>query len=867
MKKTIILAALAIIALSGCAPKAELERLRVEYQAEPINIDCTSPRFSWEYCAAEDSQTAYRVTVAADSGFSELVWDSGWQESAESMVVWHNAGLESFSDYFWKVQTRMASGRTLQSSVQSFSTTAMPGYVWQAQWITDSHDMDFEPAPMLRRSFEISGKVSKATLCISAAAYYKLWINGQDPTGGVVLDPGYTHYDKRNLYSTYDVTDVLCEGENVIAAVLGNGFYNEIDSVATWQFEKARWRGRARMKAQLNVSYADGTSEVIPTDASFRTATGPYLINNIYSGDVYDARLEIPGWQNAGFDDSAWAQATVVDDPSPLFRSQGNPPVRKVEVLSPVEVKNLGDTVYFFDFGKNISGTTSVTFSGEAGTRVELVHGEVLDSTGRLDMDNIAMYFYPKEDMESQTDIYYMKGGEEESFEALFNYHGFRYVEVRSSSPIKIASDGIKAYFVHTDVEPAGTFECSEPLLNKIYEAAKLSYLGNLESIPTDCPHREKNGWTADANLAMELGLTGFDGLTFYEKWVNDMLDNQAADGNVSGIVPTDKWGYEDWIGPVWAAAFFMIPDILDLYYNDTRAIETLYGTMARYLAYLAAREDADGTVTYGIGDWVYYDTPTPTDYTTSVFYYWMNVLMWRFSDMPGRDGSAYTAKAASLRDLINRRFFDPDRCRYANGSQASYAVALAFGLPEEKYRKALADQLNQMIADNGYYLDFGSLGSKYVPRVLADAGYAGTVYKMATKTDKPSWGAWIESGKTALGENWRVDLENEVGLSGNHVFLGDIAAWMVNYLAGIKPCREGKGFSRILIEPCIVEGLDYAKAGYHSVKGMVTSEWHRTGDRVVLEISVPANTTAVVNCGALSTEVGGGYHKFEINQ
>lgn len=864
MKRIFVILSVLFLAFS-CGQVVVIQNPRCEYQTNPIGLDTQSPRFTWEYSAANDMQRSYRIRVATDAVFKNLVWDSGVVESALQRAVYAGPALKSHTTYYWQVAVKMEGGAHPACGVQTFETAFLSDTSWQAKWISDSNDKEFAPAPMLRKSFNIGKDVDKARLYISAAAYYKLKINGKS-AGPLTLDPGYTDYSKRNLYSTIDVTDLLSQGENVLAAVLGNGFYNEIEPVATWDFEKAHWRGRARMIAELHIIYKDGSKEIIPTDSSWRTATGASLSNNIYSGEIYDARKEIPGWEKASFDDSAWTPAVVVEAPSPKLVAQQNPPAVCCEEFAAVDMKKFSDTLYVFSFPKNIAGVSSLTLIGaEPGTKITLRHGELKNADGSLQMGNIDIYFYPKPDFEMQTDIYYAKGGEEE-FTPSFTYHGFQFVEVASSKPLNLTKESLKALFIHTDVEPVGSFECSNELLNKINAATKLTYLDNLVSIPTDCPHREKNGWTADANLAMDIALLNYDGITFYEKWVNDMADSQNAEDNVPGIVPTAGWGYEDWIGPVWASAFCMIPDALMRYYGDTRAIETIFDTCDRYLDYLGRRLDPDGTVTYGIGDWVYYDTPTPTDYSTSLFYYWQNVLMTRFAGILGRDAKKYQEKAEFLKDLINQKHFNKETCLYGNGSQAGQGMALMFDIVPQEYKEKVAANLNQSIVDNGYMLDFGSVGSKFVPRVLAEYGYAKTVYKMMCQETVPSWGAWLKQGLTTLAERWALDMVGFRDSSANHVFLGDISAWMVRYLAGIRFEMDADGGCTLAFKPCTPEGLDWAKAEYKSVRGLIKSEWHRTAGGIDLKVTVPANMKAMVEWGGFKKEISGGIHKLNID-
>ncbi|MEG1864082.1 MAG: family 78 glycoside hydrolase catalytic domain [Alistipes sp.] len=852
----------------GYGRDAAIVQMRCEYLSAPICIDSPSPRFTWRYVAADDFvQSGCRLRVATiPEGLSTPdVWDSGAMTSARSLVEMPDKGnLTPRTSYYWQVEAWNADGsQRLRSSVGRFETAMMRTEAWQAMWISDAHDRDFAPAPMLRRAFEVASQVASARLYLSAAAYAKVGLNGS-AVGDELLNPGYTHYDKRNLYSVYDVTSQLREGENVLSAVLGNGFYNEIQPVATWSFEQARWRARACMICELHITYADGTTQCVCSDDQWRTtAEGPYRSNNIYSGELYDARKEIRGWDRPDFDDTAWPHATKVAAPSPLLRAQAMPAVRATREIEPVAVRSFGDTVYVFDFGVNITGLCRLAVEGDAGTQLSFVHGEFLDPDGRLEMRNLTIYYKPLPGYPFQTDSYILSGRGRETWTPDFSYHGFRYVQLTASAPVKLNKKSLTARFMHTDVEPVGTFGCSNQMLNTLWQMSRQTYLNNLTSIPTDCPTREKNGWTADAFLALDLALLNYDGLTFYEKWLDDFVDNQTAEGRLAGIIPTAGWGYDDWIGPVWDAAAFIIPHTLYNYYGDLRPIEKMWPVCERYLDYLATREQADGGVTYGIGDWVFLRTQTPTDFTSTCYYYYDNYLMGEFARLLGRDDRRYVRKAQQLRELINTKYFDAATGLYANGSQAAQGVALYLGIAPDEQAQRVADNLDRMIVANNYFLDFGTLGSKTVLRMLTRYGHVDTAYRMASQKVAPSWGWWVTQGFTSLPETWLLSPEWR-DASTNHVFLGDVSAWFVNDLVGINFDAASPGFSHIRFAPHFVAGLDWAKASYRSVHGLVGCEWWRSGDQVKLTITVPANTTATLSVeGHAALEVGGGKHKF----
>lgn len=818
---------------------------RCEYLPSPLGIDTKAPRLTWEVIS--DTPVKDFSVDITDSYTGKKLWSSG-RLPADVRMVAPNLSLKSDSRYDWTVKARDGRGKITGESKSSFETGKFQPKDWTGKWISDKNDKEFEPAPMFRKEFQVSDGFDKAKMYVSAAGYYVVYINGER-VGDSHMDPGYTHYDKRNLYATHDVTGLLHPGTNVITAVLGNGFYN-CQSKAVWDFETARWRNRPALLCEIVTSDKKGkTTTAAATDSSWLTATGPYTYNNIYSGDRYDGRKAPANWTGSDFDATGWSNAVELAAPSPALRAQSMPSIRPVETITPELLKSWGDTVFIFDMGKNIAGVTSMRVSGEKGTHFVISSGEMLKNNGRLQQGNIDIYYRPEKPGERfQTDEFILAGtGKEEVFKPEFTYHGFKYVEVKSDRPVKLTGENLTGMFMHTDVKPVGSFNSSNELLNRIYDATMLSYLGNLHSIPTDCPQREKNGWTADAHVAIDLALLNFDGITLYEKWMNDFIDNQRESGNIAGIIPSAGWGYGDWPGPVWDAALFIIPDAIYKYYGDKRVIENLYPTFEKYFDWCAHQENEEGLLTNGIGDWLSYNAQTPTDFTSSVYYYLDNRYMAEFAKLLGKDSGKYEAKAAELRDRINSKYFDKSNNSYSNGTQTALALALYAGLVPAENEKAVAANLRKAVADNRHFLNFGLLGSKTVLRMLTKYGYVDDAYEMATKTDAPSWGFWIEKyGYGTLPETWTLHPEFH-DASINHVFMGDISAWMTNDLAGINYDSENPGFSNVIIRPHFPKGLDSAKATYHSVKGNISSEWKRSGDSINLTVEIPTGCTATV--------------------
>ena len=852
-KQTLFVCALSALLLCGCGGQNEKTvpvNLRTEYLTEPIGLDTQAPRFTWEYAGGEEGFTSSRNEVRIGTSPDNL------QPYQEGMV------LEPHTRYYWNVTVWDPKGRPCRTSeTATFETAKFSPSDWSGKWITDAKDKETEPAPLFRKAFQADKPVKEARVYMAAAGYYDLFVNGQR-VGENYLDPGYTHFDKRILYVTHDITSLVKEGDNAVAAVLGNGWFNE-QSVAVWNFHEARWRNRPAMLCELRIKYADGTTEIISTDETWRTATGPYTYNSLYSGDQYDARLEEAGWNNAGFDDAKWQQAVATQAPAPLLVAQQMPGIRIMEELKPTSMKSFNDKLYVFSFAKNFAGLTRLKVKGEAGTRITLKHGELLKADGRLEPGNINVYYHPVKPGEVfQMDVFTLKGtGEEEIFMPSFAYHGFQYVEVESSKPVTLTEESLTGLFMYTGVPSVGKFACSNPLLNKIWNATMEAYRSNLHSIPTDCPQREKNGWTADAHVAIDLGLLGFDGITLYEKWMNDFIDNQRDSiGDISGIIPSSGWGYGAWPGPVWDAAMFIIPNALYDYYGTTRSIEKLYPTMLRYLDYLKTKE-VDGSLPFGLGDWVYWKATTNNEYTSTAYYYLDYMLMARFANLLGKDAAPYEQKARELKDLVNKKFFNPETGVYAEGTQTAQAIALYLGIVPEGKEQLVADKLCEVVRGNSHFLDFGLLGSKSVPRMLTKYGYVEDAMKMITKTDAPSWGYWVETmGYTTLPETWTLSPEfHDASL--NHVFMGDVSAWMMNDLAGINLDTANPAFRNIHFTPHFVEGLDWAEAEYHSANGLVKANWKRENGKVTYTVTVPSGCTADIQVGDVKKTVGSGTH------
>ena len=420
--------------------------MKCEYQSDPISLDTQKPRFRWNIETPKKgfTQKYYQICIATSIELLHAgkpdIWVSDKLISARNYAEYNGGNLVSHSKYYWTVVVWDDKNKIgIHSPVASFEMAKMNSFDWIGLWISDNHDKDFEPSPLFRKAFSIEKEIKSARAYICGLGYYELFLNGER-VGKNYLDPGYTHFDKRVLYVTHDVTSMIKSGENVVAAVLGNGWFNE-QSVAVWDFHKASWRNRPRMICEIRVTYNDGTTETIATDKSWKTNTGAYLYNNIYSGDIYDARLEEEGWNNIGFNDQNWEQVNLIKTPATILESQQMPAIQITKEIKPISVKSFGDTVYVFDMGENFSGLCRLKINGETGTKITIKHGELLKKDGRLEQGNINVYYHPLQAKEIfQTDIYTLKGdGKEEVFTPGFSYHGFQYVEINCSKPIQLS--------------------------------------------------------------------------------------------------------------------------------------------------------------------------------------------------------------------------------------------------------------------------------------------------------------------------------------------------------------------------------------------------------------------------------------------
>ena len=716
-----------------------LTGLQSDHLETPIGIDNPAPRLSWRIddCRQGAKQTSYRVLVDKDSmkvvnGKADI-WDTGKINSGDMLITYAGKQLEPFTKYYWKVIGGDLEYKEVFSPVSSFETGMMDIKNWQGSWIGDGQDVNYEPAPYFRKKFTTGKKIKSARAYIAVGGLYELYINGEK-IGNHRLDPLYTRFDRRNLYVTYDVTGQLRNGDNAIGVLLGNGWYNH-QSKAVWDFDRAPWRNRPAFCLDLRITYSDGSVETIPTDLSWKTSSGALVFNSIYTGEHYDARLEQKGWNTPDFDDSKWRGVGLRGVPSQNVVAQQVRPIRNVLTIPAKSVNKINDKTYVFDFGQNMAGVTNIKVSGEEGTEVRIMHGERLFDNGRIDMSNIDVYYRgDKEKDPFQTDILILSGGKDE-FMAKFNYKGFRYVEVTSDKPIELNQNSLTAFFMHSDVPASGEIRTSSELVNKLWWATNNAYLSNLMGYPTDCPQREKNGWTGDGHFAIETALYNFDGITVYEKWLADHRDEQQPNGVLPDIIPTGGWGYGTDNGLDWTSTIAIIPWNLYMFYGDSKPLADCYENIKRYVNYVD-RTSPNHLTSWGRGDWVPVKSRSNKEFTSSVYFYVDTKILATAAKLFNKqdDYTYYTALAEKIKEAVNNKYLNKETGIYAGGSQTELSVPLQWKIVPEDMIAKVAKNLAKKVEEAGFHLDVGVLGAKAILNALSENGYPETAYKVAAQ-------------------------------------------------------------------------------------------------------------------------------------
>jgi alpha-L-rhamnosidase len=842
----------------------KLTGLRVEYKENPLGIDVRSPRLSWRIQADGRAvmQSAYQVRVSkSESGLrrrSDLLWDSGRVNSDESTHrVYAGPPLESGQGYYWQARVWDASGKASDWSEPAYwEMGLLKPSGWQAKWIEPALKEDAsksEPAPMLRREFKVNGVIERARAYVTSHGLYEMHLNGRR-VGDELLTPGWTSYNKRLQYQTYDVTTLLNNGENAVGVMLGDGWYR---GNLAWEKRRNVYGKNLALLMQIRITYKDGREEVIGTDQSWKASTGPILMSEIYHGETYDARLEKSGWTVPGFADSRWSGVRVVDHRKDHLTTPAAPPVRKIEELKPVKILKTPGGDLVADMGQNMVGWVRLKVQGPAGTTVTIRHAEVLDKQGNFYTENLRAA--------KATMKYTLKGSGVETYEPHFTFFGFRYVAV-DGYPGELTPDSLTGVVIHSDMKRTGEFETSSRLINQLQHNIIWGQKGNFVDVPTDCPQRdERLGWTGDAQVFARTAAFNMDVAAFFTKWLRDLAADQYDDGAVPHVIPDVLGSFEGRHAggsAAWADAAVIIPWTMYLSYGDKRILEEQYPSMVKWVEYTRRRagDDLIWDGDFHFGDWLAFATTrsdypgatTGKDLIATAFFAYSTDLLQRTAQVLGKkeDAARYGELLPKIKSAFRREFVTASG-RIGENTQTAYALALQFDLLPEELRPVAAKRLAREIRERKH-LTTGFVGTPYLCHVLSRYGYLDEAYLLLNREEYPSWLYPVKQGATTIWERWDGQKPDgsfqDKGMNSfNHYAYGAIGEWMYRVMAGIEIDPAAPGYKHILIQPQPGGGFASAKAGHETLYGRASSAWQIKDGSFELAVEIPANTRATV--------------------
>lgn len=852
-----------IFVLAGCTTgqKVSIEDPQVEMKKNPIGIGVSHPRFMWKLSSGSPGllQTSYQIQVAASpenlENGKDLLWDTGEVKSDESVLIpYAGSPLQSRKQYYWRVKANTNQGTTEWSDINTWSMTLLNPSDWKATWIGENNlsnpgeTQDGKTrlaARYLRKEFVADKPVRRAVLYISGLGFSESYINGKRVSEDIFA-PGPSWYPNRVYYNVYDVTDLLSKDKNTIGIALGNGRYFAM---------RDRQETLPSLLAQLEIEYADGSQNVIVSDTSWKvTSKGPIIANNEFDGEEYDARLELNGWNQNGFDDSNWLAADVMTTPAGELTVQPNPNLRIQEEIKPVSITERPDGKYIIDMGQNMVGRLAVDLKGKKDRPVTMKFAELLQEDGSLYLANLRSA--------NVFDIYTPARDGQFSWEPIFVYHGFRFVEI-SGLDYKPELSAFTGKVIYDEMKTTGTFETSNPLVNQIYKNAYWGIRGNYRGMPTDCPQRdERHGWLGDRVTGAYGEAFIFGNALLYNKWLQDIEDSQSPEGSISDVSPRYWTIYNDDV--TWPAAYFYVANLLYRQFGDKSGIIRHYPSMKRWMQHMQQIAMKDYIIvkdTYG--DWCMppesqelihsQDPARKTDgaiLSTSMYYSLLN-MMSEFAGISGHadDIAAYKDLAAKMKEAYNNKFFNPETAQYGNNTVTANLLSLRLGLVPKGYEKKVFDNIiKKTEEDFGGHVSTGVLGIQHLMRGLTEYGHVDMAWKIATNETYPSWGYMVKKGATTIWELWNGDTADPAMNSANHVMLlGDLIIWYYEDLAGIKCDPASVAYKKLIMAPVFPEGLDAVSASYESVYGEIKSAWTKKDGVFTWDITIPGNTSALV--------------------
>ncbi|MGQ8337169.1 glycoside hydrolase family 78 protein [Sunxiuqinia sp. A32] len=854
--RTAAILILAMVSTSMLA-KNTVKSLVAEYLVNPIGIDVKEPRLSWQITSDGSNvlQSAYEIRVAdspqALASKNKLIWSSGKVESNQSVnVIYGGPALKSMQRVYWQVRIWDNNNKVSKWSEPAFwEMGILEPESWEASWITmeDEKSVTSLPCHYYRNEFSTSKKVKSARVYVTSHGLYQLFLNGKKVSDDL-FTPGWTTYNKRLQYQTYDVTSQI-GSENAIGAILSDGWYR---GKIGWDYQNGYYGDQLALLLQLEINYTDGTSETFTTGDEWKVATGPILSSSIYDGETYDARLEIEGWSATGFDDGKWQNAEVTNQPKDILVAPQGVPVKATQEIKPIEIITTLKGELVFDMGQNMVGWVRMKVQGKKGDQVVLKFAEVLDKEGNFYTDNLRSA--------ECTDTYILKGVGEEVFEPHFTFHGFRYVKLEGFPGIPELED-ITGVVIHSDMDRTGTFTCSDPLINQLQQNIQWGQRGNFLDVPTDCPQRdERLGWTGDAQVFSMTAAYNFDVAAFYTKWMKDVAADQLPNGKVPHVIPDVLRG--DGGSTAWADVTIIVPWTVYKIYGDKRILDEQYASMKAWVEYMKSDAGDDYLWTEGshFGDWLAYATinsdypgaTTEKDLIATAYYYNSTKLLGKIAGIIGNkeDAEKYDSLSSKIKKAFVLEYVTPNG-RLVSHTQTAYALALAFDLLPENLKGKAAEYFANDVKKFGH-LTTGFVGTPLLCNTLSAIGRDDLAFMLLNRKEYPSWLYPVTKGATTIWERWDGQKPDgtfqDVGMNSfNHYAYGAIGEWLYGHVAGINVDVENPGYKHILFSPHVGGGLTNANAEFMSMYGEVKSSWKIEGQEFVYEIVIPANTTATV--------------------
>ena len=844
--------------VSAANSKTIVTKLTCEYLTNPLGIDVTSPRLSWQISSTENNllQSAYEIRVASDPKLLQKpdLWSCNKVESAQSVnISYQGKALQSGQKAYWQVRVWTSDGkRTDWSTPASFETGLMQASDWKASWITladERSDKKSKPAQYFRKEFSIAKTIKNARIYITSLGLYQLYINGQKVSTDL-FTPGWTSYNKRLQYQVYDVTALL-QQSNAVAAVVSDGWYR---GHIGFGHQHNFYGKQLALLAQMRIDYTDGSSETIVTDKSWKvTNNGPITSSDIYNGERYDANKELTNWNKAGYNASAWDNAGVINHTYNTLVATRSVPVRATTEIKAIKkiITPKGEIVY--DFGQNMVGWVRAKLKGNKGDTITLRFAEVLDKAGNFYTDNLR-------NAES-TDTYILKGDANETFEPKFTFHGFRYLQVSGNS-VSLPTENFTGIVVHSDMAPTGTFSCSDSLINQLQHNIQWGQRGNFLDVPTDCPQRdERLGWTGDAQVFSMTAAYNFNVATFFSKWMEDLSADQYADGRVPHVIP-DVIGNQGG-STAWADVSVIIPWNMYLVYNDKQILEKQYSSMKKWIEYMKNRagDDCIWTGDYHFGDWLAFATPwsdypgatTEKDLIATAYFCYSTSLFSKIAEITGRkdDASTYSALANKIKAAFCQEYVTPNG-RLVSHTQTAYLLAIAFDLLPDNMKHKAAGYLSEDLEKFGH-LTTGFVGTPLLCSTLSAINRDDLAFRLLMNKNYPSWLYPVLKGATTIWERWdgiKPDGSfQDVGMNSfNHYAYGAIGDWLYRHVAGIDIDENQPGYKHFKLAPHVGKGeLTKVSSKLETIYGQIVSAWTIDKDKFIYTIEIPANTTATV--------------------